>query len=65
MLIRVHALGITRGRSRPPLRTDKKRMPLACRSRPTYPDVVGKTSPLCDARSQPKGKAVESGRLIN
>jgi hypothetical protein len=25
MLIRVHALGITRGRSRPTLRTDKKR----------------------------------------
>ena len=26
----VHALGITRGRSRPALRTDKKRVPLAC-----------------------------------
>ncbi len=25
----VHALGITQGRSRPPLRTDKKRLPLA------------------------------------
>ena len=30
MLIRVHALGITPGRSRPALRTDKKRVPLAC-----------------------------------
>ncbi len=30
MLIPVHALGITPGRSRPPLRTDKKRVPLAC-----------------------------------
>jgi hypothetical protein len=29
MLSRVHALGITPGRSRPPLRTDKKRQPLA------------------------------------
>jgi len=29
MLIRVHALGITQGRSRSPLRTDKKRWPLA------------------------------------
>jgi len=29
MLIRVHAPGITLGRSRPPLRTDKKRVPLA------------------------------------
>jgi hypothetical protein len=29
MLIRVHALGITQRRSRPPLRTDKKRLPLA------------------------------------
>jgi hypothetical protein len=29
MLIRVHALGITLGRSRPSLRTDKKRQPLA------------------------------------
>ncbi len=27
MLIRVHALGITQRRSRPPLRTDKKRLP--------------------------------------
>ena len=30
MLSRVHALGITPGRSRPALRTDKKRVPLAC-----------------------------------
>jgi hypothetical protein len=30
MLIHVHALGITPGRSRPPLRTDKKRRLLAC-----------------------------------
>jgi len=30
MLSRVHALGITPGRSRPVLRTDKKRVPLAC-----------------------------------
>jgi len=29
MLSRVHALGITPGRSRPALRTDKKRVPLA------------------------------------
>jgi hypothetical protein len=29
MLIRVHALGITQRRSRPPLRTDKKRLSLA------------------------------------
>ncbi len=30
MLSRVHAPGITLGRSRPALRTDKKRGPLAC-----------------------------------
>src|SRR3954470_1106281 len=30
MLSRVHAPGITLGRSRPTLRTDKKRVPLAC-----------------------------------
>ena len=30
MLSRVHAPGITLGRSRPALRTDKKREPLAC-----------------------------------
>ena len=30
MLSRVHALGITPGRSRTALRTDKKRVPLAC-----------------------------------
>src|ERR1035438_6457343 len=30
MLSRVHAPGITLGRSRPALRTDKKRVPLAC-----------------------------------
>ena len=30
MLSRVHALGITPGRSRTTLRTDKKRVPLAC-----------------------------------
>src|SRR5579872_5122449 len=29
MLIHVHAPGITLGRSRPPLRTDKKQLPLA------------------------------------
>jgi hypothetical protein len=44
---------------------DKKRKPLACRSRLAYPDVISKASPLCDALSQPKGKAVESGCLIN
>jgi len=27
--------------------------------------VAVKTSPLCDARSPPKGEAVESGGLIN
>ena len=61
----VPAPGITLGRSRPPLRTDKKRLPLACRSRLAHPDVVSKTSPLCDALSRPTSKAVESGCLIN
>ena len=61
----VHALGITPGRSRRPLRTDKKREPLACGSRPPYPGVVERTSSLCDALSRPTSKAVESGCLIN
>src|SRR6202043_4005683 len=48
MLIRVHALGITRRRSRPPLRTDKKRLPLALKFPPPFPSGRKKTSPLCD-----------------
>ena len=59
----VHAPGITLGRSRRALRTDKKRLPLACRSRPTSPDVASRTSPLCDARRRPTGKASGNGYL--
>ena len=65
MRSRVHALGITLRRSRPRLRTDKKPLPLACRSRPSAPDVGRRTSPLCDALPQPTGKAAEDGYLIN
>jgi hypothetical protein len=65
MLSPVPAAGITRQPSRPPLRTDKKREPLACGSRPPGPDVAGKTSPQCDALLQPAGKAAEDGYLIN
>ena len=65
MLSPVPAPGITLGRSRPALRTDKKRLPLACRSRLSRPDVAGKTSPLCDALPQPTGKAAEDGYLTN
>jgi len=61
----VPASGITQRRSRPPLRTDKKRMPLACRSRLLHPDVAEKASPLCDALPQPTGKAAEDGYLTN
>src|SRR5437016_14606295 len=61
MLIRVHAPGITLGRSRPTLRTDKKRVPLACRSRPLHPDVAEKTSPLCDVLRRPTGKTSSNG----
>src|SRR5712671_6336098 len=63
MLIRVHAPGITLGRSRPTLRTDKKRVPLACRSRPLHPDVAEKTSPLCDVLRRPTGEASSNGCL--
>jgi hypothetical protein len=62
-LVGVPAPGITLGRSRPALRTDKKRVPLACRSRPLNPDVVERTSPLCDALPLPTGKAAEDGYL--
>ncbi len=65
MLSRVHAPGITLGRSRRALRTDKKRQPLACRSRLAAPDVDSNTSPLCDALPQPTGEAAEDGYLIN
>jgi hypothetical protein len=61
----VHALGITQRRLRRALRTDKKRDPLACRSRPEGPDVALRTSPLCDALPQPTGEAAEDGYLIN
>ena len=63
MLSRVHAPGITLGRSRPPLRTDKKRLPLACRSCPLNPDVEEKTSPLCDVLWRPTGEAPSNGCL--
>jgi hypothetical protein len=65
MLSPVHAAGITRQRSRAALRTDKKREPLACGSRPPGPDVAGKTSPQCDVLLQPAGEAAEDGYLIN
>ena len=63
MRSRVHAPGITLGRSRPRLRTDKKPIPLACRSRPLNPDVAEKTSPLCDVLRRPTGQASENGYL--
>jgi hypothetical protein len=59
----VHAPGITLGRSRPALRTDKKRVPLARRSRPLSPDVAERTSPLCDVLRRPTGKASGNGYL--
>ena len=61
----VHAPGITLGRSRAALRTDKKRNSLALKSHPPSPDVAGKTSPQFDVRSQPTGEAAENGNLIN
>jgi len=63
MRSRVHAPGVTLGRSRPRLRTDKKPIPLACRSRPLNPDVAEKTSPLCDVLRRPTGQASENGYL--
>src|SRR5215813_6125970 len=63
MRSRVHAPGITLGRSRPRLRTDKKPIPLACRSRLSGPDVAGKTSPLCDVLRRPTGQAAGNGYL--
>ena len=65
MLSRVPASGITRKRSRLALRTDKKRQPLARRSRPGGPGVAAKTSPLVDALPQPAGETAEDGYLIN
>jgi hypothetical protein len=65
MLSPVPAPGVTREPSQLPLRTDKKRKPLARRSHPPDPDVVRKTSPLCDALPQPAGKAAEDGNLTN
>jgi len=65
MLSPVPAPDITLGRSRRALRTDKKRHPLAWRSRSRGPDVAARTSPLCDALPQPAGQAVEDGYLVN
>jgi len=65
MLSPVPAPGITVERSRPTLRTDKKRKPLAWRSRSDNPDVATRASPLCDALLRPTGKAAEDGYLIN
>jgi hypothetical protein len=45
--------------------TDKKRVTLACGSRPERPDVAFKTSPLCDVLPWPTGMATENGYLIN
>jgi hypothetical protein len=63
MLSPVHAPGITLELSRLPLRMDKKRQPLACRSCSPGPDVAGKTSPLCDVLRRPTGKATGNGYL--
>jgi len=65
MLSRVPAPGLRRELSRSALRTDKKRKPLAWKSRLPNPDVAGKTSPLCDALPRPVGNAAEDGYLTN
>src|ERR1700757_2811573 len=63
MLSRVHAPGITLRRSRPTLRTDKKRVPLACGLSLSFPDVEEKSSPLCDVLRRPTGEASWDGCL--
>ena len=63
MLSRVHAPGITLGRSRPALRTDKKRVPLACGLSLAAPDVDEKSSPLCDVLRRPTGETSWDGCL--
>ena len=47
------------------LRTDKIRIPPACRSRPANPDIAGQTSLLCDVLSRLADKFGENGYLFN
>ncbi len=47
------------------LRTDKIRIPPACRSRPTNPGIAGQTSLLCDVLPHLTGKFGEDGYLFN
>ncbi len=49
--------------SRSALRTDKKRRPLARKSRRRPPDVGPPASLLCDVLPQPTGEAAENGYL--
>ena len=46
------------------LRTDKIRIPPACRSRPANPGVVGRTSLLCDVLPRLADKFEEDGYLF-
>ncbi len=47
------------------LRTDKIRIPPACRSRPANPDIAGRTSLLNDVLLQSADKTEENGYLFN
>ncbi len=63
MLSQVHASGLHRKRSLSALRTDKKPLQLARRSRPGNPGLAPWTSPLCDVLPRPADKATEDGYL--
>lgn len=65
MLSRIPAPGLRREPSPRALRTDKKRAPLAWKSRLRDPDVAPKASPLCDVLPRPTGEAAENGYLTN
>jgi len=65
MLSPTHAPGLHRERSRPALRADKKRRPLARWSRLCGPGLAAEASLLCDVLPQPAGKTAEDGNLTN
>ena len=47
------------------LRTDKIRIPPACRSRPANPDIAGRTSLLNDVLPRSADETEENGYLFN
>ena len=64
-VVQSHALGITPGSFAAAAQNGQETASASLMILSSHSDGAGKTSPLCDVRSQPTGEAAEDGYLTN